>query len=84
MIWNPEADVLGFVLGVALTVGVVGLMRKLSHDCNTVEAQIEYDQGVELAKLREELNFMSDRLGAVSNLAMMQPYGGPAPGMIAA
>ena len=47
-------------------------------------SQVEYDQGVELAKLREELNFMSDRLGAVSNLAMMQPYGGPAPGMITA
>lgn len=65
---------LGFVLGVALTVGVVGLMRKPSHDCDTVEAQIEYDQGVELAKLRSEMEFMSDRLGAVSTLVKMHPY----------
>ena len=76
---------LGFVLGVSLgAAGVFGLMRRPYQDCPTAESQVEYDQGVELAKLREELNFMSDRLGAVSNLAMMQPYGGPAPGMIAA
>ena len=76
---------LGFVLGVSLgAAGAFGLMRRPDQDCHTVASQVEYDQGVELAKLREELNFMSDRLGAVSNLAMMQPYGGPAPGMIAA
>ena len=76
---------LGFVLGLALgAAGALGVLRKPGQDCHTVASQVEYDQGVELAKLREELNFMSDRLGAVSNLAMMQPYGGPAPGMIAA
>ena len=77
-----EADLLSFVLGVALTVGVVGLMRKPAQDYHTVAAQVEYDQGVELAKLRSELHFMSDRLGAVSTLVMMHPY--HAPSMISA
>jgi hypothetical protein len=67
-----------------MTLGVVGLARRPDQDCHTVAAQVEYDQGVELSKLREELLFMSDRLGAVSNLAMMQPHGGPTPGMIGA
>ena len=76
---------LGFVLGVSLgAAGVFGLMRRPDQDCHTVASQLEYDQGVERAELREELNFMSDRLSAVANLAMMQPYGGPAPGIIAA
>ena len=73
---------LGFVLGVALTVGVVGLMRKPAHDCHTVAAQVEYDQSIELAKLKSEMEFMSDRLGAVSTLVMMHPYHPPS--MIAA
>lgn len=68
---------LGFVLGVALTVSVVGMMRKPSHHCLTVEAQVEYDQSVELAKLKSEMEFMSDRLGAVSTLVMMHPHHAP-------
>ena len=76
---------LGFILGMSLgAAAMFGLTRRPDQDCHSMASQVEYDQGVELAKLREELNFMSDRLGAVSNLAMMQPYGGPAPGMIAA
>jgi hypothetical protein len=38
---------------------------------------LEQDQRAELAKLRSELDFMSDRLGAVSTLVMLHPFQAP-------
>ncbi len=75
---DEEGVLFGFIFGVMVGVGgCYRLSRNASVDRCGCKLASERDQQVELDQLRSDLQFMSERLRAVSTLVMMHPYHAP-------